>query len=397
LQSHCVRLKNDNNDGVLSPEGRAMLGGICQFLKVPANLAVLGSIGAGIAAIAGGAWAVYVHFYPSPEAKQPASIEVHNGNVIASGPNATFNAPVNINPNAKEVVAPINERLDKLAAQVAREKGVEIAPLRSVLGKLGEKGVREEDIPKRLDAAADELIKLRTEVEQFQQGPPALAAIAQEAQSLIDKGDLDGARHVLQRGREAARAQRSDASRDEAKFLALDARVDDLQVAYRSAAEKYAEAASLVAPFDSKQQWEYVIVQAFELYNQGDVFGDNAAFAEAVDLLRRELAHLPRSERSFEWAMTQGVLANVLMTFGARESGTEKEKDAILASRAALKECITEHIPFDCTMFQGDLGTELLVLGARESGTDELEEAVADPLPCRLVSRHGENACALTV
>src|ERR1019366_4384262 len=153
--------------------------------------------------------------------------EVHNGNVIGSGPNATFNAPVNINPDAKEVIAPIVERLEKLsaqnkelAAQVAREKGVEDAPLRSLLVKLGEAGVHDEDIPKRLDAAAEELIKLRAEVEQFQHGPPALAAIAQEAQTLIDKGDLDGARKALVRGREAARAQRSDASRDEAKFFA---------------------------------------------------------------------------------------------------------------------------------------------------------------------------------
>ena len=53
--------------------------------------------------------------------------------------------------------------------------------------------MKDEDIPKRLDTAADELIKLRAEVEQFQHGPPALAVIAQEAQSLIDKGDLDGA------------------------------------------------------------------------------------------------------------------------------------------------------------------------------------------------------------
>src|SRR5207253_1369799 len=64
----------------------------------------------------------------------------------------------------------------------------EIPPLRAVLAKLGQAGVKDEDIPKRLDAAADELIKLRAEVEHFRQGPPALAAIAQEAQSLINKG-----------------------------------------------------------------------------------------------------------------------------------------------------------------------------------------------------------------
>ncbi len=44
------------------------------------------------------------------------------------------------------------------------------------------------------------------------------------------------------RGREAARALRIDASRYEAAFLAQEARVDDLQLYYRAAAAKYAEA-----------------------------------------------------------------------------------------------------------------------------------------------------------
>ncbi len=203
-------------------------------------------------------------------------------------------------------MAPISERLDKLAAQqkelaaqVAHDKGVPVEPLLSVLVKLGEKGVQETDVPKRLDAAADELIKLRAEIQQFQHGPPALAAIAQEAQTLIDKGDLDDARHALVRGREAARAQRSDASRDQAKFLALDARVDDLQLAYQSAAAKYAEAAGLVAPFDTKQQWDFLFSQAGELVKQGDEFGDNAALVEAIDLYRRALLSLHvRTDRS---------------------------------------------------------------------------------------------------
>ncbi len=303
------------------------------FLRDEGNRALLGWIGGGVAAMAAGIWAVF-KFYadrskPSPPPSQ--SIQVQNGNVIGSGPNATFNAPINVNLDAKEVVAPINERLDKLAAQVARDKGVEIPPLLAVLAKLGQAGVKDEEIPKRLDAAADELIKLRAEVAQFQHGPPELAAIAKEAQSLIDKGDLDGARQALTRGREAARAERSDASRNEANFLALDARVDDLQLAYKSAAEKYAEAAQLVAPFDPRQQWGYVLGQAGELYKQGDEFGDNAALAEAIDLYRRDLALAPRPELPLDWAMTQRNLGTALWRLGERESGTRRLEEAVQA------------------------------------------------------------------
>jgi hypothetical protein len=58
-------------------------------------------------------------------------------------------------------VAPINERLEQLAAQVARDKGVAIAPLRAILVKLGEADVKDEDILRRLDEKADAIVKFR--------------------------------------------------------------------------------------------------------------------------------------------------------------------------------------------------------------------------------------------
>src|SRR5450631_3460092 len=172
-----------------------MLGSILQFLKDPANLAIVGSIGAAIAAVAGGAWAVFIYFdKKSEKAPSAPSITADHGSVAAG--HITGSVTIN-NPDPTAVVAPINERLEKLTAQVARDKGVEIAPLRAVLVKLGEKGVPEEDIPKRLDSAAEELIKLRAENEQLRRGPPALAAIAEEVQALIDKGEFDDARRAF--------------------------------------------------------------------------------------------------------------------------------------------------------------------------------------------------------
>jgi hypothetical protein len=161
-----------------------MLGSIWPFLKDPANLAALGSIGAGIAAVVTGAWAVFSFFSKKGE-KGPLApnVKADHGSVAAG---RDITAPVTIGLDEKGVghelrkaQQPLRDELERLAAQVARDKGVEIAPLRAVLVKLGEKGVPEEDIPKRLDTAADELIKLRTENEQLRRGPPALAAIAE--------------------------------------------------------------------------------------------------------------------------------------------------------------------------------------------------------------------------
>ncbi len=335
-----------------------MFGGIWPFLKDHDNLAVLGSIGAGIAALAGGAWAVFTFFAKKHE-KEPSAPSVI------------------INPEPAAVAAPINERLEQLAAQVARDKGVEVAPLRAVLVKLGEKGVPEEDIPKRLDSTADELIKLRAENDQLRRGPPALAAIAEEVQALIDKGEFDDARGALVRGREASRALRIDASLYEAAFLAQEARVDDLQLAYRAAAAKYAEAAALVAPFDSEQQWRFLIDQAAALYKQGDEFGDNAALIEAIDVYHRCLALAPRLERPLEWATIQMNLGNALARLGARESGTARLEEAVAVFREALQEYTRDRVPLDWAATQNNLGNALAALGERESGTARLEEAIA--------------------
>ena len=264
----------------------------------------------------------------------------------------------------------------ELAAQVARQKGVEVAPLLAVLVKLGENGVQEEDILNQLNAKADELIKVRAENEILRRGPPALAAIAEEVQSLIDKGDFDAARDALGRARETARTLRIDASRHEAAFLAQEARIDDLQLVYRSSAAKYAEAASLTAPFDTEQQWSFLLSQAGELSKQGEEFGDNSALSEAIDFYHRCLPLVPRSNRPLQWGATQNDLGNALTRLGERESETASLEAAVEAYRDALEERTRERVPLDWAMTQNNLGNALLGLGKRESETARLEAAV---------------------
>ena len=195
-------------------------------------------------------------------------------------------------------------------------------------------------------------------------------------QALIDRGEFDDARRALARGREGSRALRIDASRYEAAFLAQEARVDDLQLAYLTAAAKYAEAAELVAPFDTEQQWGFLLSQAVALYKQGDEFGDNPALAEAVDIYHQCLALAPRSKRPLQWAMTQNNLGTALATLGERESGTARLEEAVAACREALQENTRARVPLQWATTQNNLGNALLTLGERESGTARLEEAV---------------------
>jgi tetratricopeptide (TPR) repeat protein len=246
----------------------------------------------------------------------------------------------------------------------------------AVLAQLGEKGVADEDIPKKLSNAADELIKLRAENDSLKKGPPQIAAIATEAQTLIDKGEFDAARAVLARGRQAWKKSRESSSRYEAQLLAQEAGIDHLQLAYRSAAAKYAEAASLVAPFDAEGRKKWLLAEASEFYDQGNEFGDNPALVEAIGFYRQCLA-LSRESAPRDWATTQMNLGAALWTLGERESGTGKLEEAVAAYREALKEYTRERVPLDWARTQMNLGIALQVLGERESGTGKLEEAVA--------------------
>jgi tetratricopeptide (TPR) repeat protein len=397
------------------------------WLKDEKNRAVITMVGAGLSSVA----AVYIYFFPAPDAKPspPTTHVEQKGTGFAAGHDNVINAPVTFNnPDAKEVTAPIVEQIKELtaaqkelAAQTARQKGVEIAPLRAILVKMGEAGVKDEEIPKLLDAKADELVKLRAEVDVLQHGSPAVAALAKEAEALINKGDLDGASSVLARGREAARAQRINANRDEATVLALDAQVDDLKLAYRSAAAKYGEAAGLVAGFDPDKQFQLLDQQENELYKQGDEFGDNPALIEAIEVARgmqaaardanqrrtalnwlgialqslgeREsgtarleeavmayraaLEEITRERAPLQWATTQMNLGNALLRLGERESGTARLEEAVAAYRAAIEECTRERAPLDWATTLNNLGAALKALGERESGTARLEEAVA--------------------
>ncbi|MDQ6869086.1 MAG: tetratricopeptide repeat protein [Pseudomonadota bacterium] len=335
-----------------------------------------------IAAIATSTWVVFTFFARKSEKGPSApSVKANHGSVVAVrdiiGPVTIGLDQKGVGQELEDKLKPRDEKLDKILAQVGRDKRVEIAPLRSILVKLGEAGVKDEDIPKRLDEKADELVKLRAKVDALQQGSPGLAAIAQEAQALIDKGDLDGASRTLALRREASQTRRIDASREDAEILALEAGVDDLQLAYRTAAAKYAEAASLVAPFDTEQQWRFLLAQASELYKQGDEFGDNAALIEAIDICRRCLALAPRSERPLDWAMTQMNLGTALKALGERESGTARLEEAAAAYREASQERTRARVPLDWAMTQTGLGNALQELGERESGTARLTEAVA--------------------
>ena len=161
-----------------------------------------------------------------------------------------------------------------IVRRLSNEKRVPVRPLKLLLAKLEEEGVPEEDVPARLEAAAEELVKLRAGNDSCKKGPPRITAIAAKAQALIDKGDFDAARAAFARGQDAVRKLRDELSRQEAQLLVQEARIEHLRMAYRSAASKYAQAAYLVCSFDTEGSKEWLFAQAGEFLDQGNAFGD---------------------------------------------------------------------------------------------------------------------------
>jgi tetratricopeptide (TPR) repeat protein len=266
-----------------------------------------------------------------------------------------------------EALGPFAEKMAALADQVARDKGIPGKPLRAVLLKLGHAHVPDHEIPARLDAAADQLIELRMQLGRLSNDRPELTTIRKQALALIDRGDFDGAREALHKGREAAQALREEASRNEAEFLADEARLDNLQFAYRATATKYAEAAALVAPFDRNAEWNYFRQQAGALCSYGRSFGDNNAVVDAITIYQRALTLVPRTQRPLDWAATQTDLGAALMNLSetAQTTQTDRLEEAVAAFHEALKERTRERDPLGWAETQSGLGFSLWALGCR--------------------------------
>jgi hypothetical protein len=144
-----------------------------------------------------------------------------------------INSPITIGVDEERIRQILRDEIPGLA----KAKGIPEAPLRSVLEKLGEQHIPEDEIPARLAAAADELIRLRADLARLRNDRPEFAAFRARVSALIDQGDFDAARAELRNGRDAAQALRKEFSRTEAGFIADEARIDRLQLDFESARE----------------------------------------------------------------------------------------------------------------------------------------------------------------
>ena len=216
---------------------------------------------------------------------------------------------------AVQVAADIGNVL--LVKATAEAKGVAEAPLREVLKRLGETEVAEAEIPDRLAKAADELIRLRADLERLRNDRPEFAAIRARASALIDKGDFDAARAALREGRRRTDEMLEELSRTKAGFLADEARVDRLQLNYDAACAKFAEAARL----DPDNVWLWI-----EL---GDLWVTRGSLAEAAKAFSAARDAAARSGNDRDLSVTYNRLGDVQVAQGDLAGALKSYRDSL--------------------------------------------------------------------
>jgi pimeloyl-ACP methyl ester carboxylesterase/tetratricopeptide (TPR) repeat protein len=268
------------------------------------------------------------------------------------------------------------EKSDSIITLLQREKGIPRAALVGHLVRLGARDdIADEEIPKFLERFANEFPAMQEQLRRITNDDLEVLVVRKQAADLLDAGDLDGAKALLARARARISELRQERSHEEAALLGDGARIERLQLNYRMAASKLAEAAALVG-FDADAAFSYLVEQGNALHAQGEEFGDNSALVDAIALWHRAAEARSRTVSPLDWAMAQKSLGDALGTLGERESGTAKLEEAVTAYREALKEWTRERVPLDWAATQNNLGVALRTLGERESGTAKLEEAI---------------------
>ena len=268
------------------------------------------------------------------------------------------------------------EKSDSIITLLQREKGIPRAALVGHLVRLGARDdIADEEIPKFLERFASEFSAIQEQLRRITNDDPEVLAVRKKAADLLDAGNLDGAKALLAEARVRIRELRQERSREEAALIGDEARIDRLQLNYRTAASKFAEAGALVA-FDAEAAFRYLVEQGSALHSQGEEFGDNPALVEAIAIWQRAAKARSRTDSPLDWALTQNQLGNALAALGEREGGRAKLEEAVIAYREVLKERTRERVPFDWATTQNNLGLALWRLGQREGGTAKLDEAV---------------------
>jgi tetratricopeptide (TPR) repeat protein len=269
----------------------------------------------------------------------------------------------------------LRDELERSAA-LSRERGVPLLALQTQLERLGEVDVAKEEMPARLESFVSEFLSLKSALSLPTNADPDVATTQRRALELVNAGDLNGARRLIDEALERQRERYRQTARQMATLLSDRARIDVIQVRYPDAIATYEEASAIVG-FDADAAFTHLKETIRVLIRQGEELGNGAALLRAIELIRtRALPLVSREHAPLDWAELQVWRGSALASLGEQESRTAPLRDAATAYRMALEEYNQDRRPLDWAMTQRSLGNALRILGELDGGTEYLEDAV---------------------
>jgi hypothetical protein len=267
---------------------------------------------------------------------------------------------------------------------LAEEKGIPAAAIAAVLEKLGSHSISPDSVISRLEAAVDELVRLRA---QLASSAPGISTDQTRAAALkrVDAGDFPGARELLLARRTELQRTRMLSTSEEARLVFSLAQLDLVQLEYEEAAKRFSEAASMVADTDADVAFGLRWIAAHSMLALGDDRADPTAFAAARDLAHGLAVEWPPERSTRNWALANYLEAQAMLAaaeLDARWRGRPLTPDATVLRQAiamvsaSLRVLDPETDQSALADVTTTLGRFLVLLGRMESH-DVLDEAEA--------------------
>ncbi|CAN7580347.1 caspase family protein [Mesorhizobium caraganae] len=292
----------------------------------------------------------------------------------------------------RQLLLTISDLPDPKRAQVelaSLKDGVPLDALYGVLRALGTEKIPEDpnDLQKVLDSQAERLKKMMAERAALRTDDPEISRLVASADKAINQGAMVTARKFLDDA--VGRVEQNSDAVDEAEDLVRQKRIADAAIYakradaaalvfdYKSAANDYAKAFSLVEKWDDKLRWNYKNQEAEALNAYGYATGDLNALQQSIEAYHVILNFIPNGEQNRDWAITRNNMAVVLQTIGERETETAHLEEAAQIFRDSLVVFEREKDDRNWAAAQNNLANVLLKIGERESDPKRLNDAVA--------------------
>ncbi len=213
------------------------------------------------------------------------------------------------------------DELRHIIDRIADQAGVPVAFLIGLLEHFAARDFPRERLELGLTQKAEAYRDLRAEQERPIEADLTVQRLRAEALACLSEGRIEEAEYALTGA--LSKAMMDGIGRPgatSARIQSLQARIAELRLGYREAADRYKAAAEDPAvAADPVWRWSLMLRQAAALQSEADELGDHQALEQAVLVLASALEAVPQSSYPRNWATTQKVLGDALLALGSAE------------------------------------------------------------------------------